>query len=52
MPHLLWKDDVTSFLTDLPTKLKVGIMFTIVVISLQEEGTQYFKCCYRTIGYG
>jgi hypothetical protein len=41
MPRLLWKDGVTS-LTDIPATLKVGIMFTIVVVSLQEDGTQFF----------
>ena len=41
MPRLLWKDGVTS-LTDLPAKLKVGIMFTIFVVSLQEEGIKFF----------
>jgi hypothetical protein len=37
MPRLLWKDGVTS-LTDLSAKLKVGIMFTLAAVSLQEEG--------------
>jgi hypothetical protein len=41
MPRLLWKDGVTS-LTDLSAKLKVGIMFTLVVMSLQEEGSKFF----------
>ena len=41
MPRLLWKDGVTS-LTDLSAKLKVGIMFTIVVVSLQDAGAQFF----------
>jgi hypothetical protein len=41
MPRLLWKDGVTS-LTDLSAKLKVGIMFTLVVVSLQEEGSKFF----------
>jgi hypothetical protein len=41
MPRLLWKDGVTS-LTDLSTKLKVGIMFKLVVVSLQEEGSKFF----------
>jgi hypothetical protein len=40
MPRLLWKDGVTS-LTDLSAKLKVGIMFTLVIVSLQEEGTKF-----------
>jgi hypothetical protein len=41
MPRLLWKDGVTS-LTELSAKLKVGIMFTLVVVSLQEEGSKFF----------
>ena len=41
MPRLLWKDGITS-LTDLSAKLKVGIMFTIVVVSLQEDGSKFF----------
>jgi hypothetical protein len=40
MPRLLWKDGVTS-LTDLSAKMKVGIMFTIIVVSLQEEGIKF-----------
>jgi hypothetical protein len=41
MPHLLWKDGVTS-LTDLSAKMKVGIIFTLAVVSLQEEGSKFF----------
>jgi hypothetical protein len=41
MPHLLWKDGVTS-LTDLSAKLKVGIMFTLVVMSSQEFFLKFF----------
>ena len=41
MPRLLWKDGVTS-LTDLSAAYKVGIMFTITVVSLQEDGVSYF----------
>jgi hypothetical protein len=41
MPRLLWKDGVTS-LTDLSAKPKVGIMFTLAVVSLQEEGFKFF----------
>ena len=37
MPRLLWNDGITS-LIDLTAFHKVGIMFTIVIISLQEEG--------------
>jgi hypothetical protein len=41
MPRLRWKDGVSS-LTDLSAKRKVGIMFTIDVVSLREEGIQFF----------
>jgi hypothetical protein len=41
MPCLLWKDGVRS-LTDPFQKLKVGIMFTIVFVSLQEVGVRFF----------
>ena len=41
MPRLLWKDGITS-LTDLTASCKVGIMFTIVVLSLQDNGNQFF----------
>jgi hypothetical protein len=47
MPRLLWKDGVTS-LTDLSAKLKVGIMFTIVVVSLQEEGSKFLTSVLGT----
>ncbi len=41
MPRLLWKDGITT-LANLPAKYKVGILFTIVVVSLQEEGKKLF----------
>jgi hypothetical protein len=41
MPRLLWKDGIMS-MTNISAKLKVGIMFTIVVVSLREEGIKYF----------
>jgi hypothetical protein len=47
MPHLLWKDGV-ALLTDLPIKLKVGIMFTIIVLSLQEDGSKFFTSVLGT----
>jgi hypothetical protein len=40
-PCLLWKDGIIS-MTDISAKLKVGIMFTIVVVSLRDEGIKYF----------
>ena len=42
MPRLLWKDGLTN-LTELTASCKVGIMFTIVVLSLQNEGKEYFN---------
>ena len=42
MPRLLWKDGVTK-LTKISASDKVGMMFTIVVISLQKEGSEYFE---------
>ena len=41
MPRLLWKDGITN-LTDLTASHKVGIMFTIVVMSLQDDGIEFF----------
>ena len=41
MPRLLWKDGITN-LTDLTASQKVGIMFTIVVMSLQSDGIEFF----------
>ena len=40
MPCLLWKDGITS-LTDLSAANKVGIMFTVVIVSLQLEGREF-----------
>jgi hypothetical protein len=42
MPCLLWKDGITS-LSKLTAKYKVGIMFTIVTVSLQDEGISLFE---------
>jgi hypothetical protein len=42
MPRLLWKDGITS-LSELTAKYKVGIMFTIVIVSLQDEGKSLFE---------
>ena len=44
MPRLLWNEGITN-LTDLTAFQKVGIMFTIVLISLQEEGTMFLIMC-------
>jgi hypothetical protein len=42
IPRLLWKDSITS-LSELTAKYKVGIMFTIVIVSLQDEGKSLFE---------
>ena len=47
MPRLLWKDGITS-LTDLTTSQKVGVVFTIVVMSLQDEGNIFLIICLKT----
>ena len=41
MPRLLWTSRLTH-LSELTALEKVGIMFTLVVISLQDEGKKYF----------
>ena len=46
MPRLLWSDGVTG-LTDITANYKVGIMFIIVVVSLQFEGFQFFKDVFK-----
>jgi hypothetical protein len=42
MPRLRWSDGVTS-LSDMPAKYKVGIMCTIVVLSLQDDGFELLE---------
>jgi hypothetical protein len=41
MPRLHWSDGITS-LTDMPAKYKVGIMMTLVVITLTDDGVKFF----------
>jgi hypothetical protein len=41
MPRLRWSDGISS-LTDLEAKYKVGIMLTIVVLTLQDDGYELF----------
>ena len=41
MPRLLWKDGVTE-LKDVTASGKVGKMFTVVVVALQDEGRAFF----------
>ena len=42
IPRLLWKDGITN-MTDITISQKVGIMFTIVVMSLQSDGIEFFN---------
>ena len=42
MPRLLWKDGITN-MTDITPSQKVGTMFTIVVMSLQSDGIEFFN---------
>ena len=44
MPRLLWKDGLTS-MTALTAKQRLGVMFTVTVLSLTENG-------YRTLSNG
>ena len=46
MPRLLWKDGITN-LADLTASHKVGIMFTIVVISLQSDRIEFSIVCLK-----
>ena len=48
IPRLLWSDGVTN-LTDLSARYRVGIMFTIVVVSLQFEGFQFFTDVFKDV---
>ena len=41
MPRLIFKDGITS-MTDITAATKVGIMLTVVVISLTNDGTELF----------
>ena len=42
MPRLLWKNGITN-MTDITALQKVGIMFTIMVISLQSDEIEFFN---------
>ena len=48
VPRLLWSDGVTN-LTDLSARYRVGIMFTVVVVSLQFEGFQFFTDVFKDV---
>jgi hypothetical protein len=43
MPCLLWKDGISTRLSKLTAQYKVGIMFTIVIMSLQDEEKCFLK---------
>ena len=47
MPRLRWSDGISS-LSDMPAKYKVGIMFTIVVLTLQDDGLQLFTKVFKS----
>ena len=42
MPHLLWKDGISN-LKEMSAAYRVGIFFTIVVLSMTVEGEHFFK---------
>ena len=46
-PRLLWKHGVSK-LTDLEAKYRVGVLFTIMVVALTEEGRKLFLDIYKT----
>jgi hypothetical protein len=41
VPHLCWSDGISS-LSNLEAKYKVGIILTIVVVTLQDDGCGFF----------
>ena len=47
MPRLRWSDGISS-LSDMPAKYKVGIMFTLVVLTLQDDGLEFFTKVLKT----
>jgi hypothetical protein len=49
MPHILFKDGVTS-LAKLPSSHVVGILLTIVIVSLTDEGISLFEEVFRPVG--
>lgn len=46
MPRLLWKNGITN-LSQLPGAYKVGILLTVVVISMTEEGEECFDKLFK-----
>jgi hypothetical protein len=46
MPRLLFKDEVTT-ITNITASTNVGIMFTIIVLSLTDKGAHFF---YTVLG--
>lgn len=49
MPSLLWKNGITN-ITLIPAKEKVGLMLTVIVISLTDEGQEFFNKRLSTKG--
>ena len=49
MPRMLWKDGIAT-LTDLTASCKVGIMFTVVIISLRNDGQLFFERVFGQAG--
>jgi hypothetical protein len=49
MPRILFKDRVTS-LAKLPSSHVVGILLTIVIVSLTDEGISLFEEVFRPVG--
>jgi len=49
MPRLLWNDGITN-LSQMNAKYKVGMMFTVVIIALTDEGHEFFMDHFATEG--
>jgi hypothetical protein len=49
MPYILFKDGVTN-LAKLPSSHVVGILLTIVIVSLTDEGISLFEEVFRPVG--
>ena len=45
-PRILWKNGVSN-LKDLDAKYRVGILFTLVIVSLTEEGQQFLEPFFK-----
>jgi hypothetical protein len=49
MPRILFKDGVMS-LAKLPSSHIIGILLTIVIVSLTDEGISLFEEVFRPVG--